>query len=61
MAIVHTVDKRKVEVEVGAEKVGEEIRKVAAGAVPLVELKRAGKDEMVWLNANHVVSVEESG
>lgn len=38
MAIVRTVDKRKVEVEVGA-----------------------GKDEMVWLNANHVVSVEESG
>lgn len=60
MATVRTVDKRKVKVEVGVAKVGEEIRKVAAGGIPMVELKLEGKDEMVWLNANQIVSVAES-
>jgi hypothetical protein len=61
MAIIHTSDKRKVEVEVGAARAGEEVRKVAAGPVPLVELKLAGESEMVWVNATHIVSIEESG
>ncbi len=60
MAIVRTVDKRKIEIEVGVEKAGEEVRKVSAGNIPMVELKRKGKDEMVWLNASQIVSIEES-
>jgi hypothetical protein len=27
--------------------------------VPMVKLKRAGKDEFVWVNARHIVSFAE--
>jgi hypothetical protein len=60
MAIIRTTDKRKVEVEVGATKAGEEARKVAAGPIPMVELKLAGTSEMVWVNSTQIVSIEES-
>lgn len=59
MAIIRTVDKRKIKVEVGAAKLEEEIHHVAASEVPMVKLKRAGKEDFVWVNARHVVSVEE--
>jgi hypothetical protein len=62
MAIIRTVDKRKIEVEIGGAKLEEEISHVGANAVPLVKLKRAGKDEFVWVNARQIVSCEdESG
>jgi hypothetical protein len=56
MATIRTVDKRKIEVEVGGTKLEEEITHVAASKVPMVKLKRAGKDEFVWVNARHIVS-----
>jgi hypothetical protein len=59
MAIIHTSDKRKYEVEVSAKKADEEIVRVGARAIPLVDLKLAGKDEMVYLNASHIVSIED--
>lgn len=59
MAIIRTVDKKKIEVEVGGAKLEEEISHVAASAVPMVKLKRAGKDEFVWVNARHIVSFED--
>jgi len=59
MAIIRTVDKKKIEIEVGGAKLEEEITHVAASEVPMVKLKRAGKDEFVWVNARHIVSVEE--
>jgi hypothetical protein len=59
MAIIHTSDKRKYEVEVSAKKADEEIVRVGARAIPIVDLKLAGKDEMVYLNAGHIVSIED--
>jgi hypothetical protein len=59
MAIIRTTDKRKYEVEVSAKKADEEIVRVGARAIPLVDLKLAGKDEMVYLNAAHIVSIED--
>jgi hypothetical protein len=59
MAIIRTSDKRKYEVEVSAKKADEEIVRVGARAIPLVDLKLAGKDEMVYLNASHIVSIED--
>jgi hypothetical protein len=59
MAIIHTSDKRKYEVEVSAKKADEEIVRVGARAIPIVDLKLAGKDEMVYLNASHIVSIED--
>jgi hypothetical protein len=56
MTIIHTVDKKKIEVEVGGTKLEEEISHVAGSEVPMVKLKRAGKDEFVWVNARHIVS-----
>jgi hypothetical protein len=56
MTIIRTVDKRKIEIEIGGAKLEEEITHVAASEVPLVKLKRAGKDEFVWVNARHIVS-----
>lgn len=56
MAIIRTVDKKKIEIEIGGEKLEEEIHHVAASEVPMVKLKRAGKDEFVWINARHIVS-----
>jgi hypothetical protein len=59
MAIVRTADKRKYEVEVSAKKADEEIVRVGARAVPIVDLKLAGKDELVYINASHIVSIED--
>jgi hypothetical protein len=59
MAIIRTTDKRKFEVEVSAKKADEEIVRVGARAIPIVELKVAGKDEFVYLNASHIVSIED--
>jgi hypothetical protein len=58
MATIRTTDKRKYEVEVSAKKADEEIVRVGARAIPIVDLKVAGKDEFVYLNASHIVSIE---
>jgi hypothetical protein len=59
MAIIHTTDKRKYEVEVSAKKADEEIVRVGARAIPIVDLKLAGKDELVYINASHIVSIDD--
>jgi len=59
MATIRTVDKRKFEIEVSARKADEEIVRVGARAIPIVDLKLAGKDELVYLNASHIVSIED--
>lgn len=59
MATIRTSDKRKFEVEVGARKADEEIVRVGGRAIPLVDLKLAGKDAMIYLNATHIVSIED--
>jgi hypothetical protein len=61
MAIIRTTDKRKYELEVSAKKADEEIVRVGARAIPIVDLKLAGKDEMVYINASHIVSIEDDG
>jgi hypothetical protein len=50
------VDKKKIEIEIGGAKLDEEITHVAGRQVPIVKLKRAGKDEFVWVNATQIVS-----
>ena len=59
MAIIRTSDKRKLEVEVSAKKADEEIVRVGGRAIPIVDLKLAGKDEMIFVNAHHIVSIED--
>jgi hypothetical protein len=59
MAIIRTTDKRKFEVEVGAKKADEEIVRIGGRAIPIVDLKLAGKDEFIYLNAHHIVSIED--
>lgn len=59
MATIRTSDKRKHEVEVSARKADEEIVRVGGRAIPIVDLKLAGKDEMVFINATHIVSIED--
>lgn len=59
MAIIRTTDKRKYEVEVSAKKADEEIVRIGGRAIPIVDLKLAGKDEMIFLNATHIVSIED--
>jgi hypothetical protein len=59
MAIIRTVDKKKIKIEVGCTKLEEEISHVAASEVPMAKLKRAGKDQFVWVNARHIVSFED--
>jgi hypothetical protein len=59
MTIIRTVDKKKIEIEIGGAMLEEEISHVAASKVPMVKLKRAGKDEFVWVNARHIVSFED--
>jgi hypothetical protein len=59
MAIIYTTDKRKFEVEVSAKKADEEIVRVGGRAIPIVDLKVAGKDEFVFINASHIVSIED--
>jgi hypothetical protein len=61
MATIHTSDKRKHEVEVSAKKADEEIVRVGARAVPIVDLKLAGEDAFVFINAHHIVSIEDDG
>jgi hypothetical protein len=56
MTIIRTVDKKKIEIEVSGAKLEEEISHFAGSEVPIVKLKRAGKDEFVWINARHIVS-----
>lgn len=56
MALIRTIDKRKIEVEIGGAKLVEEIAHVAGAEVPMVKLKLAGEDEFVWVNARHIVS-----
>ena len=59
MATIRTTDKRKFEVEVSARKADEEIVRIGGRAIPIVDLKLAGKDEMVFINATHIVSIED--
>jgi hypothetical protein len=59
MATIRTVDKQKFKVEVSARKADEEIVRVGGRAIPIVDLKLAGKDEMVFINATHIVSIED--
>jgi hypothetical protein len=59
MAIIRTSDKQKFKVEVSAKKADEEIVRVGGRAIPIVDLKLAGRDEMVYVNASHIVSIEE--
>ena len=59
VATIRTTDKRKFEVEVSARKADEEIVRVGGRAIPIVDLKLAGKDEMVFINATHIVSIED--
>jgi hypothetical protein len=59
VAIIRTSDKQKFKVEVSARKADEEIVRVGGRAIPIVDLKLAGKDEMVYINATHIVSIED--
>jgi hypothetical protein len=59
MAIIRTSDKQKFKVEVSAKKADEEIVRIGGRAIPIVDLKVAGKDEMVFINATHIVSIED--
>jgi hypothetical protein len=59
MATIRMSDKRKFEVEVGAKKADEEIVRIAGRAIPIVDLKLAGEDKMIFLNARHIVSIED--
>jgi len=59
MAVIRTSDKRKFEVEVSAKKADEEIVRIGGRAIPIVDLKLAGEDKMVFLNARHIVSIED--
>ena len=59
MATIRTSDKQKHQVEVSAKKADEEIVRVGGRAVPIVDLKLAGRDEFIYINAHHIVSIEE--
>jgi hypothetical protein len=59
MATIRTTDKRKYSVEVSAKKADEEIVRVGARAVPIVDLKLTGEDAFVYINAHHIVSIED--
>ena len=59
MATIRTSDKHQFEVEVSAKKADEEIVRIGGRAIPIVDLKLAGKDEMVFINAHHIVSIED--
>jgi hypothetical protein len=59
MALIRTTDKRKFEVEVSAKKADEEIVRVGGRAIPIVDLKLSGEDTMVFINAHHIVSIED--
>lgn len=59
MATIRTTDKQKFKIEVSAKKADEEIVRVGGRAIPIVDLKLAGKDQMVYVNASHIVSIED--
>lgn len=59
MATIRTSDKQKHQVEVSAKKADEEIVRVGGRAVPIVDLKLAGRDQLIFINAHHIVSIEE--
>ena len=59
MAVIRTTDERKFKDEVSAKKADEEIVRVGGRAIPIVDLKLAGKDQMVFINATHIVSIED--
>ena len=59
VATIRTSDKRKFEVEVSAKKADEEIVRVGARAIPIVDLKLAGEDKFIFINAHHIVSIED--
>lgn len=59
MATIRTSDKRTFEVEVSARKADEEIVRIGGRAIPIVDLKVAGKDQLVYINAHHIVSIED--
>jgi hypothetical protein len=59
MAIIRTVDKKKISIEISGAMLEEEISHVAASEVPMVKLKRAGEDKFGGVNARHVVSFED--
>ena len=59
MAIIRTSDRQKFKVEVSAKKADEEIVRVGGRGIPIVDLKLAGRDQMVFINAAHIVSIEE--
>jgi hypothetical protein len=59
MAIIRTSDKQKFEVEISAKKADEEVVRVGGRAIPIVDLKLLGKDQMVYINAAHIVSIED--
>ena len=59
MATIRTSDKQKFKVEVSAKKADEEIVRVGGRAIPIVDLKVAGKDQFVFINASHIVSIED--
>jgi hypothetical protein len=59
VATIRTSDKQKFKVEVSARKADEEIVRVGGRPIPIVDLKLAGKDQMVYVNAAHIVSIED--
>jgi len=59
VATIRTSDKQKFKVEVSAKKADEEIVRVGGRAIPIVDLKLAGEDTMVFINAHHIVSIED--
>jgi len=59
MATIRTSDRQKFKVEVSAKKADEEIVRIGGRAIPIVDLKLAGRDQMVFINATHIVSIEE--
>jgi hypothetical protein len=58
MALIWTIDQREIKVEISAARVEQECHKVAASRFPVVELKLAGRDEMIRINAEHIVSIK---
>jgi hypothetical protein len=53
MATIRTVDKKKIEVEVGGAKLEEEISHVAASEVPMVKLKRGQRRVRLGQRPSH--------
>lgn len=56
MAVIRTMDRKKIEIEISGAKLEEEITHVSGREVPIVKLKRAGEDKYIWVNATQIVS-----